>query len=128
MKKLVAMLLALTCLTLPVLAASAEEVKFVTIQEWLDAKGECGECMLLVRIREILNPVWAEAEDETGSVKLFSGSGEDEFIINFMDGERDYTGCVLAIANPRFNEWEGNIEMADWTLLRILPPAEQPQE
>ena len=34
--------------------ALSEEVRFVTVQEWLDAKGECGDCMLLLKMPEIL--------------------------------------------------------------------------
>ena len=64
-----------------------EGTKFVTIQEWIDAKGECGDCMLLLRVKTILNPVLAIAEDETGTVNLFSGNGEDSMIVNFMGDE-----------------------------------------
>ena len=30
-------------------------------------------------------------------------------------------GSYLVIANPRWNEFEGTVEMADWTVLRLLP-------
>ena len=63
-----------------VLAATvslSEGAKFITIREWMDATGECGECMLVVRIRKILNPVLAVVEDETGTVNLYSTKGED---------------------------------------------------
>ena len=102
-------------------AALGEEAKFVTIREWLDAKGECGDCMVLLKITHILNPVLAIAADETGTVNLFSGNGEDSMIINFMSDECPQEGAILVIANPRYNVFEGNVEMADWTLLRILP-------
>ena len=92
-----------------VLCAVRAEVKprFVTIQEWLEAKGECGDCMLLLKIPLILNLVLAVAADETG-------------VINFMSDECPQEGAILVIANPRFNGNEGTIEMADWIVLRIM--------
>ena len=105
-----------------VLCAVRAEVKprFVTIQEWLEAKGECGDCMLLLKITRILNSVLAVAADETGVINLFSGNGETSMIINFMSDECPQEGAILVIANPRFNEYEGTIEMADWIVLRIM--------
>ena len=100
--------------------ALADSPRFVTINEWLDAKGECGECMLLLKITQILNPVLAVAEDDSGSINLFSGNGEDSMIINFMSDECPQEGAILVIANPRYNEYEGTVEMADWTVLRIM--------
>ena len=94
--------------------------RFVTIQEWLDARGECGDCMLLVKVTQILNPVLAVAADDTGTVNLFSGNGEDSMIINFMSDECPQEGAILVIANPRYNEFEGSIEMADWSLIRVM--------
>ncbi len=121
----------ITALTLSVLlalalltgAALGEEARFVTVAEWLEAKGECGECMLLLRIREVLNPVLAVGEDETGTVNLYSG-GEDRILLEFGNGERILDGWWIVIANPRYNEYEGTIEMADWTLLRLMPGLE----
>ncbi|MER1994524.1 MAG: hypothetical protein ABS897_10845 [Eubacteriales bacterium] len=119
MKKIVALLL--VCILVCAAAAALGEAKFVTIREWLDANGDCGDCMLVLRITQILNPVLAVAEDETGTINLFSGNGEDSMIINFMSDECPREGAILVIANPRYNEYEGTIEMADWTVLRILP-------
>ncbi|MBR5962093.1 MAG: hypothetical protein IKZ98_14005 [Clostridia bacterium] len=122
MKKILALLVLAVCLVVSISAVSfGEGAKFVTIQEWLDAKGECGDCMLLVRIRTILNPVLAIAEDETGTINLFSGNGENSMIVNFMGDEGVTEGIALVIANPRWNEFEGTVEMADWTVLRMLP-------
>ena len=122
MKKAVIVLALAVCLVLLLTAvAGAESAKFVTIQEWTDANGACGDCMLLLRIRAILNPVLAIAEDETGTVNLFSGNGEESMIVNFMGDEGLTEGSVLVIANPRWNEYEGTVEMADWTVLCILP-------
>ncbi len=122
MKKTAALILSvlIVFLSLSCAAFAEEGPRFVTIREWLDAGGECGDCMLLLKITQILNPVLAVAEDDTGSVNLFSGNGEDSMIINFMSDECPQEGAILVIANPRFNEFEGTVEMADWTLLRIM--------
>ena len=123
MKKTIALALSVVlALVLLLCAAQAEEgLKFVTIQEWIDAKGECGNCALLLEVKTILNPVLAVAEDETGTVNLFSGNGEDSMIVNFMGDEGLTEGSILVIANPHWNEYEGTIEMAEWTILRLLP-------
>ena len=122
MKKTIALALSIVLVLLSFsFAAQAEEgPKVVTIREWLDAEGNCGDCMLLLKITQILNPVLAVAADDTGTINLFSGNGEDSMIINFMSDECPQEGAILVIANPRFNEYEGTIEMADWTVLRIM--------
>ena len=90
--------------------ALSEEVRFVTVQEWLDAKGECGDCMLLLKIQEVLNPVVAIGADETGTINLYSG-GETSIIIEFGNEERMLTGYWIVIANPKYNVFEGTIEI-----------------
>ena len=122
MKKTIALALSivLVLVSLSCIAQAEEGPKFVTIQEWLDAKGECGDCMLLLKVTQILNPVLAAAADDTGTINLFSGNGEDSMIINFMSDECPQEGAILVIANPRYNEFEGTVEMADWTVLRIM--------
>ena len=122
MKKtiLIAFIIIFALASLPYTAQAEEGPKFVTIQEWLDANGECDDCMLLLKIKQILNPVLAVAEDDTGDINLFSGNGEDSMIINFMSDECPQEGAILVIANPRYNEYEGTVEMADWTVLRIM--------
>ena len=124
MKKMAALVLSivLAALTLSC-AALGEETKFVTIQEWLEAKGACGDCMLLLKIQEVLNPVLAVGADETGTVNLYSG-GENSLILEFGNEERMLTGYWIVIGNPRYNEYEGTIERADWTLLRMIPNIE----
>ena len=103
--------------------ALSEEVRFVTVQEWLDAKGECGDCMLLLKIQEVLNPVVAIGADEKGTINLYSG-GETSIIIEFGNEERMLTGYWIVIANPKYNVFEGTIEMANWSLLRLMPGIE----
>ena len=106
--------------------AQAEEGPgFVTIREWLDAKGECGDCMLVLKVVQELNPTVALVADETGTANLFSGINEESSFIEFMSQETGpKVGYILVIANPKYNEYEGNIEMAAWTLLRMLPVIE----
>ena len=122
MKKTIALALSivLVLISLSYIAQAEEGPKFVTIQEWLDAKGDCGDCMLLLKVTQILNPVLAVAADDTGTINLFSGNGEDSTIINFMSDECPQEGAILVIANPRYNEFEGTVEMADWIILRIM--------
>ena len=122
MKKtiIIAFIIIFALASLPYAAQAEEGPKFVTIQEWLDANGECDDCMLLLKIKQILNPVLAVAEDDTGDINLFSGNGEDSMIINFMSDECPQGGAILVFANPRYNEYEGTVEMADWTVLRIM--------
>ena len=122
MKKTIALALSivLVLVSLSCIAQAEEGPKFVTIQEWMDAKGECGDCMLLLKVTQILNPVLAVAADDTGTINLFSGSGEDSMVINFMSDECPQEGAILVIANPRYNVFEGSIEMADWSLLRVM--------
>lgn len=124
MKKIAALILSMV-LALLVLSCAAlgEEARFVTVQEWLEAKGACGECMVLLKIQEVLNPVLAVGADETGMVNLYSG-GENSLILEFGNEERLLTGYWIVIGNPRYNEYEGTIEMADWTLLRMIPNLE----
>lgn len=122
MKKTIALALSIVLILVSLACTSQaeENPRFVTIQEWLDAEGKCGDCMLLLKITQILNPVLAIAADDTGTINLFSGNGEDSMIINFMSDECPPEGAILVIANPRFNEFEGSVEMADWTVLRIM--------
>ena len=122
MKKTIALAfsIVLVLVSLSCIAQAEEGPKFVTIQEWLDAKGECGDCMLLLKITQIINPVLAAGAHDTGEINLFSGNGEDSMIINFMSDECPQEGAILVIANPRYNEFEGTVELADWTVLRIM--------
>ena len=122
MKKVIALLLAVCCMA-SAAAAGGEGTRFVTVQEWLDAKGECGECMLLLKVETVLNPVLAIGRDETGTVNLYSGNAEEtDIIVWFMGEDCAGEGSTMVIANPRYNIYEGTIEMADWTLVRLLPP------
>ena len=127
MKKTIALAISIVLVLVSLLcvAQAEESPRFVTVQEWLDAKGECGDCMLVLKIMQELNPVVALAADETGTVNLFSGANEESSFVLFMGDETgSKVGYVLVIANPKYNPFEGSIEMAEWTLLRILPVLE----
>ena len=86
----------------------ADSPRFVTINEWLDAKGECGDCYMVIQIREVLGPVLAVAEDETGSVNLFTGT-DDELLFNFGDHQdaEYYKHWIFVISNPEYNVYDG---------------------
>ena len=121
MKRIIALLV-----TVVLLAACASALtdgrKFVTINEWLDAKGECGDCALVVQVREVLGPVLAVVEDETGSVNLFTGAEED-LLFNFADHNdaEYYRHWIFVISNPEYNVFEGTVELKNWTLERFMP-------
>lgn len=127
MKKMIALVLSivLILMTFSCFSEAEEGPRFVTVREWLDAEGECGDCMLLLKILQELNPVVALAADETGTVNLFSGNNEVSSFIEFMNEETgSLEGYILVVANPKYNLYEGNIEMAEWTLLRMMPDVE----
>ena len=67
----------------------------------------------------------AVGADETGTVNLYSG-GKDSIILEFGNEEKILNGYWMVIANPRYNKFEGTIEMADWTLLRLVPGSDEP--
>ena len=121
MKRIIAILI--TAVLLAACAfALADGRKFVTINEWLDAKGECGDCALVVQVREVLGPVLAIVEDETGSVNLYTG-GEEDLLFNFGDhGDAEYyKHWIFVISNPEYNVFEGTVELKNWTLERFMP-------
>ena len=127
MKKAIALTLSMVLILVSIscIVQAEEGPRFVTIQEWLNAKGECGDCMLVLKVVQEVNPTVALVADETGTVNLFSGINEESSFIEFMSQESGpKVGYVLVIANPKYNEYEGNIEMAAWTLLRMLPVIE----
>lgn len=127
MKKTIALALAVVIVlaSLSCIAQAEEGPRFVTIREWMDAKGECGDCMLVLKVVQELNPTVALVADETGTANLFSGINEESSFIEFMSEESGpKVGYILVIANPKYNMFEGNVEMASWTLLRVFPVIE----
>ena len=117
-----ALSMVLVLVSLSCFAQAVEGPRFVTIQEWMDAKGECGDCMLVVKIMQEINPTVVLVADETGTANLFSGINEESSFIEFMkEDSKAKVGYILVVANPKYNPYEGNIEMAEWTLLRVIP-------
>ena len=121
MKKAIALIITMVLLAACV-SALAEEPRFITVNEWLDAKGECGDCYVVVQIREVLTPVLAVVGDETGTVNLYTG-GETELLFDFTDHEDPgyYQNWIFVLRNPQYNEFESTAEMKNWTLVRFLP-------
>ena len=121
MKRIIALLVTVVLLA-ACASALADGRKFVTINEWLDAKGECGDCALVVQVREVLGPVLAVVEDETCSVNLFTGAEED-LLFNFADHNdaEYYRHWIFVISNPEYNVFEGTVELKNWTLERFMP-------
>ena len=117
MKRLTALLISLVlCLT--AVAALAEEApRFVTLKEWLDEKGP-ENCILTVKVDLMINPVLAAVSDETAGVNLFGLQMNGEFQ-DLMTADL-HSGDILVLYNPKYNEYEGTIELADSTLLRKL--------
>ena len=124
MKKTIALALSIVLVlaSLSCTALAEEAPKFVTIQEWMDAKGECGDCYMLVQVMQVLNPVLAVVGDETGSVNLYTG-GETELLFDFSDHQdaEYYRNWIFVISNPQYNVFEGTVELKNWKLERFMP-------
>lgn len=123
MKKLISLILA-ALLVFTITIAVAEEIPtIVTVNEWLETKGETTG-LVIVQVQEVINPVLALVADETGYVNLFGVTVNGEMTDFVTAGIT--AGDILVLWNPRYNEFEGSVEMADAILLRhaILAPAQ----
>ena len=124
MKKTIvlALFIVLALASLSCTAQAEEGPKFVTVREWLDAKGECGDCYMAVQVREVLAPVLAVVGDETGEVNFFTG-GETDLLFDFADhGDAEYyRNWFFVVSNPQYNMYEGTVEMKNWKLERFMP-------
>lgn len=117
MKRVLSIILAL-CLCLGGCALGEEAAnKTLSVQEWLDTCGEAQGTMVVV-VAELLNPVLARVEDETGSVNLF-GLIADGQPVSVFDADLQ-AGDVLVLENARYNVYEGSVEMQDAVLLRKI--------
>ena len=114
MKRLAALLLILVLCLTSTAALGEGEVNAVTIQEWLNAKGDCGDCLIVAVVDEVINPMLAVICDETASVHLFAEVSAAEI----CDGD------VLLLHNPAYNEYEGEIEMAFPEIVRRVYTSE----
>ena len=113
-KNLISLLLAVL-LIFSVTAFAEEAPVVITVQDWLETKGE-NTGLLAVQVQELLNPVLAVIADETGSVNLFGVTVDGEFTDFFTAGIT--AGDILLLWNPQYNEFEGSVEMANSILLR----------
>ena len=113
-KNLISLLLAVL-LIFSVTAFAEEAPAVITVQDWLETKGE-NTGLLAVQVQELLNPVLAVIADETGSVNLFGVTVDGEFTDFFTAGIT--AGDILLLWNPQYNEFEGSVEMANSILLR----------
>ena len=121
MKKAIALVITVVLLA-ACASALADGPRFVTVSEWLEAKGDCGDCYMVVQIRQVLGPVLAVVGDETGSVNLFTGT-DTELLFNFGDhGDAEYyRNWIFVLGNPQYNVYEGAVELKNWTLERYMP-------
>lgn len=117
MKKILLIVLTLAVFLTFGLDVFAEENGTVTVREWLDSEGGTTGLMI-VYVREILNPVWAVVEDETGSVNLFGVTADGEF--QPFENADIREGDVLLLRDPHYNMFDGTVEMTDAVLLRRI--------
>ena len=114
MKRLISLVLIFLML-FSVTAVAQDAPTVVTVNEWLETKGETTG-LLFVQVQQLINPMLAVIVDETGSVNLFGITVDGEFTDFFTADIQP--GDILVLWAPRYNEFEGSVEMADAVLLR----------
>ena len=121
MKKVIALLVIL--LALSILAGCGNRLggtasNEISIQEWLDNKGGTESSTMTVTVKTIVNPVLAIVEDEFGtSVNLFGVMVDGEFA-EFEEAGISQ-GDTIVIRGGKYNEYEGNVEIAEAALVEI---------
>ena len=121
MKKVIALLVIL--LALSILAGCGNRLggtasNEISIQEWLDNKGGTESSTMTVTVKTIVNPVLAIVEDEFGtSVNLFGVMVDGEFMEFEKAGISQ--GDTIVIRGGKYNEYEGNVEIKEATLVEI---------
>ena len=121
MKKVIALLVIL--LALSILAGCGNRLggtasNEISIQEWLDSKGETESSTMTVTVKTIVNPVLAIVEDGFGtSVNLFGVMVDGEFM-EFEKADISQ-GDTIVIRGGKYNEYEGNVEIAEAALVEI---------
>ena len=121
MKKVIALLVIL--LALSILAGCGNRLggtvsNEISIQEWLDNKGGTESSTMTVTVKTIVNPVLAIVEDGFGtSVNLFGVMVDGEFMEFEKAGISQ--GDTIVIRGGKYNEYEGNVEIAEATLVEI---------
>ena len=90
----------------------------ISIQEWLDNKGGTESSTMTVTVKTIVNPVLAIVEDGFGtSVNLFGVMVDGEFMEFEKAGISQ--GDTIVIRGGKYNEYEGNVEIAEAALVEI---------
>ena len=121
MKKVIALLVVL--LALSILAGCGNRLggtasNEISIQEWLDNKGGTESSTMTVTVKTIVNPVLAIVEDEFGtSVNLFGVMVDGKFA-EFEEAGISQ-GDTIVIRGGKYNEYEGNVEIAEAALVEI---------
>ena len=121
MKKVIALLVIL--LALSILAGCGNRLggtasNEISIQEWLDNKGGTESSTMTVTVKTIVNPVLAIVEDGFGtSVNLFGVMVDGEFMEFEKAGISE--GNTIVIRGGKYNEYEGNVEIAEAALVEI---------
>ena len=121
MKKVIALLVIL--LALSILAGCGNRLggtasNEISVQEWLDSKGETESSTMTVTVKTIVNPVLAIVEDEFGtSVNLFGVMVDGEFMEFEKAGISE--GNTIVIRDGKYNEYEGDVEIKEATLVEI---------
>ena len=121
MKKVIALLVIL--LALSILAGCGNRLggtasNEISIQEWLDNKGGTESSTMTVTVKTIVNPVLAIVEDGFGtSVNLFGVMVDGEFMEFEKAGISE--GNTIVIRDGKYNEYEGNVEIKEATLVEI---------
>ena len=99
-------------------ATPSAEKDSVTIQEWLDNDGSEADTTMTVTIVAIENPVWALVTDSSGAeVHLFGVMVDGEHKAFEEVGISE--GDTIVISGGKYNEFEGNVEIAEATLVEI---------
>ena len=99
-------------------ATPSTEKDSVTIQEWLDNEGSEADTTMTVTIVAIENPVWALVTDSSGAeVHLFGVMVDGEHKAFEEVGISE--GDTIVISGGKYNEFEGNVEIAEATLVEI---------
>ena len=90
----------------------------ISVQEWLDSKGETESSTMTVTVKTIVNPVLAIVEDGFGtSVNLFGVMVDGEFMEFEKAGISE--GKTIVIRDGKYNEYEGAVEIKEATLVEI---------
>lgn len=107
---IVVLLILVLCLPMCAAAFAEDGANMLSIREWLDRKGDCGDCYILAVVTNINNPMLAIIGDDTAAVNLFTTVDE----IGICEGD------ILLLHSPEYNEYEGTVEMAFPEIVRKL--------